>query len=117
MPKKPVKVYWYPAEERGRKAPPAGTRYYGVIELRSENSTTDQWSVLLEFDPRSEHPFWREGMMSFVSDKAPLTALQPGMTFHLFEGRWPVAEGVVLQSREIGDESYSSTNQLTSQTD
>jgi len=39
-------------------------------------------------------------MLSFVSDEAPFGSLRPGHAFYLFEGRWPVAEGVVLQSTE-----------------
>lgn len=99
--KTPVKVFWYPAEERGRKAPPAGPKYYAVVRFDSGLPSSQDWSVLLEFGPRSQHLYCRDAMLSFVSDGAPIASMSPGVAFHLFEGRWPVAEGVVIQPTEI----------------
>jgi hypothetical protein len=99
-PKRPVKVFWYPAEERGRKVPPSGPKYYGVFKFKPESGPGEDWSVLLEMPPRSDHLYCRDAMLSFVSDQAPFSALRPGDEFFLFEGRWPVAEGVVVQATE-----------------
>jgi hypothetical protein len=99
-PKKPVKLFWYPAEEQGRKAPPPGPKYFAVFKPKSAGVADEDWSVLLELLPRSEHKYLRDGLLSFVSEEAPFSSLRPGYTFYLFEGRWPVAEGVVLQENE-----------------
>ena len=99
-PKRPVKVFWYPAEERGRKAPPSGPRYYGVFRSKPEGGPDENWSVLIEMQPRGDHLYCRDAMLSFVSDQAPFRSLRPGHEFFLFEGRWPVAEGVVVQATE-----------------
>jgi hypothetical protein len=98
--KKPVKVFWYPAEEQGRKSPPAGPKYFAVFQPQSSEVAHEDWSVLLELLPQSGHKYCRDGMLSFVSEEAPFSSLRPGHTFYLFEGRWPVAEGVVLQENE-----------------
>ena len=97
--KKPVKIFWYPLEEHGRKAPPSGPRYFGVFKSNSPDHAED-WSVSLDLSPQSEHKYCRDAMLSFVSDQAPFSTLSPGHTFYLFEGRWPVAEGVVLHANE-----------------
>jgi hypothetical protein len=99
--KKPVKVFWYPAEEHGRKSPPAGPKYFAVFKPKAQAVVNEDWSVMLELSPQSGHKYCRNGMLSFVSEKAPFLTLRPGHTFYLFEGRWPVAEGVVLQENEI----------------
>ena len=104
-PKRPVKVFWYPAEERGRKGPPTGPRYYGVYQSKTDGGPKEHWSVLIEMPPRGEHRHCRDALLSFVSDEGPLWALQPGHEFYLFEGRWPVAEGVVLQSARVEAEA------------
>ena len=95
--KRPVKVFWYSAEEKGRKAPPGGPEYYGVLRTKSKEQFKEEWSVLLEMPSLTSSRYIRDAMLSFVSDKAPVASLQPGRTFYLFEGRWPVAEGVVLE--------------------
>jgi hypothetical protein len=61
----------------------------------------EDWSVLLEMAPESEHVYCRDALLSFVSNEAPVTSLRPGQAFYLFEGRWPVAEGVILQGQEL----------------
>jgi len=99
-PKKPVKVFWYPAEEHGRKSPPTGPKYFAVTKLNSPGSLDEDWSVLLELSPQTNHKYCCDAMLSFVSEEAPSSSLGPGHTFYLFEGRWPVAEGVVLQANE-----------------
>ncbi len=99
--KKPVKVFWYPADERGRKSPPPGPKYFAAFKPKSSRITDETWSVLLELLPQSGHRFSRDGMLSFVSQAAPISSLHPGQAFYLFEGRWPVAEGVVLQDDEL----------------
>src|SRR5437764_14748436 len=99
--KRPVKIFWYPAEERGRKSPPGGPEYYGVLRSKSEEQNKDEWSVLVEMPGNYTNKYIRDGLLSFVSPKAPTTEWQPGRSFYLFEGRWPVAEGVVLQSDQV----------------
>ena len=98
--KKPVKIFWYPMDEHGRKAPPPGPRYFAVIRLNSPDVAED-WSVSLDLSPQSEHKYCRDAMLSFVSEEAPFSTLSPGRAFHLFEGRWAVAEGVVLKTDDI----------------
>ncbi len=98
--KKPVKVFWYPAEEHGRKAPPSGPKYFAVFKPKSPAISEENWSVLLELSSPSGHENCRDAMLSFVSEEAPYSKLCPGQAFYLFEGRWPVAEGVVLQAGE-----------------
>lgn len=98
--KKPVKVFWYPTEEHGRSNPPTGPKYFAVFKSESRRMDDEDWSVLLELRPQSEHKYLQNGLLSFVSDEAPFATLNPGYTFYLFEGRWPVAEGVVLQENE-----------------
>ncbi len=95
--KKPVKLFWYPPEEHGRKSPPPGPNYFAVFKSTSCKAAGEDWSVLLELAPRTKHEYLRDGLLSFVSDEAPLSTLRPGHTFYLFEGRWPVAEGIVLR--------------------
>ena len=98
--KKPVKVFWYPADDHGRKAPPIGPKYFAVFRADSNVLSNENWSVVLDrFSPTDRAYCWT-AMLSFVSNDAPFSSLQPGNTFHLFEGRWPVAEGVVLQPAE-----------------
>jgi hypothetical protein len=41
--KKPVKVFWYPAEERGRKSPPVGPKYFAVFKPKSQEVPSDDW--------------------------------------------------------------------------
>ena len=99
--KTPVKVFWYPAEDRGRKTPPPGPNYFAVYTPQSTGAAREDWSVLLELLPQADHKYCRDALLSFVSEEAPFAALRPGHTFYLFEGRWPVAEGVVLQATEV----------------
>src|SRR2546423_15552766 len=94
--KKLVKVFWYPAEEHGRRSPPPGPKDFGVYKPKSLPKSDENWSVLLEFLSTTDHRYCRDAMLSFVSDAAPIEALHPGHAFFIFEGRWPVAEGVVL---------------------
>ncbi len=98
--KTPVKVFWYPPEEHGRISPPAGPKYFAVFKPKSHGDVDEDWSVLLEILPEFGHKSCRIGMLSFVSEEAPVSSLRPGRAFYLFEGRWPVAEGVVLQEIE-----------------
>jgi len=98
--RQPVKVFWYPAEERGRRAPPSGPKYFAVFRPKCPGEFREDWSVQLELSSQSDHKYCRDALLSFVSDEAPGGSLRPGHEFYLFEGRWPVAEGVVLQSIE-----------------
>jgi hypothetical protein len=98
--KKPVKVFWYPAEDKGRKSPPLGPKYFATFKSETPGIANEDWSVMLELSPQSAHKYCRDALISFVSEEAPFLALRPGHTFYLFEGRWPVAEGVVLQATE-----------------
>ncbi len=99
--KKPVKIFWYPAEEHGRKTPPPGPRYFAVFQAKSPDLGEESWSVALDLSPPSEHKYCRNAMLSFIAKEAPFSSLNPGHTFSLFEGRWPVAEGVVLRANEF----------------
>jgi hypothetical protein len=99
--KKPVRLFWYPAEEHGRITPPVGPNYFAVYRPKSQKAANEDWSVLLELSPPFGHKYCR-GMLSFVSEQGPISSLRPGHTFYLFEGRWPVAEGEVL--RDNGSE-------------
>jgi hypothetical protein len=98
--KRAVKIFWYPAEEKGRKAPPTGPKYFAVYKPKSAEVPDQDWSVQLELTDHPDHKYCRDAMLSFVSKEAPVSSLRPGHTFYLFEGRWPVAEGVVLQVSE-----------------
>lgn len=95
--KKPVKVFWYLAGERGRKTPPAGPKYYGVFQPKLDTGPAEHWSVLIKMEPRDDHLYCRDVTLAFVSDEGPLSSLHPGQESFLFEGRWPVAEGVVIR--------------------
>ena len=94
---KPVKVRWYPPEQRGRKSPPAGDTYFAVFGPSASASSAD-WSVKLELRPREGADIWQEAKLSFVSSDAPIASLHEGYQFYLFEGRWPVAEVLSLRS-------------------
>lgn len=91
---KSVRLRWLSPAERGRKAPPQGSRYFATIRFDAAPFADEEWSVRL--DDLQSSGGGSEAVVSFVSDRAPLDALQPGVRFQLFEGRWPVAEGFVV---------------------
>ncbi|HQU44824.1 MAG TPA: hypothetical protein PK867_18560 [Pirellulales bacterium] len=94
-PVQPVHLHWLSPAEHGRIAPPSARTYFATIKLDGPVQLEGEWSVKLD-SLEQEGGNCARGVISFVSDRAPESVLAPGVRFHLFEGRWPVAEGLVL---------------------
>ncbi len=91
----PVQVRWYKPEERGRKIPPPGPRYFATIQKLNPINELDSWSIVL--DGLQNTGYQGRALMSFISDQAPAEDFRTGESVLLFEGRWPVAEARVLE--------------------
>jgi len=93
-PRVPVLIRWLTPEQGGRKSPPfAG--YMPRIEFEYfPFAQGEAWSVVL--DDLRTNGTESEGSMRFLSEEAPVEALQRGGAFKLFEGGRTVAEGYVL---------------------
>ena len=87
-------IKWKSTEEGGRRMLiPVGIKYYPLIIFETEELSDNLWSA--ELINTFIEGYKSIADVTYLVDNAPFHNLKSGNSFHLYEGKRVVAEGIV----------------------